>query len=34
MATAGVLVELLPLTIYVMHEWFWWLPIFFSPKVE
>jgi len=33
MPIARVLVELLPFKIYAMHEWFWWLPIFFTPKV-
>jgi len=30
MAIACVLIELLPFKIYVAHEWFWWLPIFFT----
>jgi len=29
---ACVLVKLLPFKIYIMHEWFWWLIIFFTPK--
>jgi len=33
MPVACVLVELLPLKIYITHEWFWWLPIFFTPKL-
>ena len=33
MPIACVLVELLPFKIFVTHEWLWWLPIFFTPKV-
>ena len=28
MRIACVLIALLQFKIYVMHEWFWWLPIF------
>ena len=34
MTIACVLVELLPFKMYVTHESFWWLPIFFTPKLE
>jgi len=33
MPIASVLVESSPFKIYVMHVWFWWLPIFFTPKL-
>ena len=33
MAIACVLSKLSPFKIYVTHEWFWWLPIFFTPRL-
>ena len=33
MPIACVLAELLPFKIYITHEWFLWLPIFFTPKL-